>query len=60
MQSDAEYFRKRAGEERRAAQAATTPSVRLRHLEFAQAYDLRVQLVGELETEQVAELARVV
>lgn len=43
MLNDAEYFARRAGEEREAAFDAETVSVRLRHLEFAQAYELRVR-----------------
>lgn len=43
MWNDAEYFARRAGEEREAAFDAETISVRLRHLEFAQAYELRVR-----------------
>lgn len=43
MLNDAEYFARRAGEEREAAFGAETVSVRLRHLEFAQAYELRVR-----------------
>lgn len=43
MLNDAEYFARRAGEEREAAFEAETISVRLRHLEFAQAYELRVR-----------------
>ena len=41
--SDVEYFARRAGEERQAAYNAETLSVRLRHVEFAQAYELRVR-----------------
>jgi hypothetical protein len=48
MTSDAEYFRERAHKERLAALAADRPSVRLRHLEFAQAYELRSRLTEEL------------
>lgn len=66
MLNDAEYFARRAGEEREAAFDAETLSVRLRHLEFAQAYELRVreilalsrrpeiQLVERLTTAPVA------
>lgn len=43
MLKDAEYFARRAGEEREAAFDAETVSVRLRHLEFAEAYELRVR-----------------
>ena len=43
MLNDAEYFARRAGEEREAAFDAETISVRLRHLEFAEAYELRVR-----------------
>ena len=59
MKSDADYFRKRAGEERRAALAAGKPSVRLRHLEFAEAYELRLRLIRLLEAETAAELVNV-
>lgn len=43
MLNDAEYFARRAGEERQAAFQAERMSIRLRHLEFAQAYELRVR-----------------
>ena len=43
MQSDTDYFRKRAREERQAAGSAADERVRLRHIEFAQAYELRVR-----------------
>ena len=47
MQSDADYFSRRASEERRAASTATQSCVRLRHLEFAEAYELRVRMMTE-------------
>lgn len=43
METDFEYFRRRAREEREAALGAKTPAVRLRHLEFANAYEVRVR-----------------
>jgi hypothetical protein len=39
MQSDTEYFRNRAREERYAAEKSSNPTVRKRHLEFAEAYE---------------------
>lgn len=47
MQSDAEYFRQRAREERQAASIAEKNWVHFRHLEFALAYELRVRLIEE-------------
>ncbi len=55
MHSDAEYFRKRGRDERRAAKSASLPIVRLRHLEFAQAYELRVR---ELDAQEVRSAIR--
>lgn len=49
MSNDAEYFARRAGEERQAAFKSETMSVRLRHLEFAQAYELRVREILALQ-----------
>jgi hypothetical protein len=43
METDLEYFRRRAREEREAALGGKTPAVRLRHLEFANAYEVRVR-----------------
>ena len=43
MQSDTEYFRHRAREERHAAERSTDPRVRMCHLEFADAYELRLR-----------------
>jgi len=57
MRTDAEYFRRRAREERQAALLSERISVRLRHLEFAQAYDLRFR---EMEAEERRSAVRLV
>jgi hypothetical protein len=49
MLNDAEYFARRAGEERLAAFKSETMIVRLRHLEFAQAYELRTRELVALQ-----------
>jgi hypothetical protein len=49
MLNDTEYFARRAGEERQSAFKSETMSVRLRHLEFAQAYEFRVREILELQ-----------
>jgi hypothetical protein len=43
MQSDAEYFQRRAREERDAASRSELPYVRERHLEFAGLYEMRLR-----------------
>lgn len=43
MIDDIEYFLQRAHQEHEAALAANKSCVRLRHLEFAQAYELRAR-----------------
>lgn len=43
MQREAEYFRRRAREERDAALRSELPYVRERHLEFANLYELRLR-----------------
>lgn len=53
MESDAVYYSRRAREERRAAFDAAQKKVRDRHLEFAQAYELRTRF---LLTEPPAEI----
>ena len=45
MESDAVYYGRRAREERQAACVAPKPSVRDRHLELAQAYELRTRFL---------------
>jgi hypothetical protein len=47
MASDADYFRRRAREERLAALIAGKGCVRLRHLEFAEAYEFRIRELSE-------------
>jgi hypothetical protein len=45
MQCDTEYFRRRACEERYAAEKSCHPLVYSRHLEFAEAYEARLREV---------------
>jgi hypothetical protein len=49
LQDDDEYFSRRALQERQAALSAEKQSVRMRHLEFALAYEFRVR---ELRAQQ--------
>lgn len=45
MESDAVYYSRRAREERQAASHAPQENVRDRHLEMAQAYELRTRFL---------------
>ena len=53
MQGDAKYFTRRFREEQQAALSADNRSVRLRHLEFAQAYEFRARELRALERRAV-------
>jgi hypothetical protein len=46
MPSDTEHFLRRLQQERRAAEVATHPRVRERHVELAAAYELRLRELG--------------
>lgn len=48
-QSEVEYLERRVHEERRAARDARDPRVRSRHLELAEAYELRLRETIALE-----------
>jgi len=56
MESDGIYFGRRAVEEREAARNSTNRIVRLRHLEFADAYDYRAREVTALEEHPVIQM----
>jgi hypothetical protein len=53
MKGDAEYFTRRFREEQQAALSADKRCVRLRHLEFAQAYELRARELRALDRQAV-------
>lgn len=55
MTNDTSYFTRRAREERLAADQATHPDVRARHLEFAAAYEHRLRVIAAAD-EPCAEL----
>jgi hypothetical protein len=56
MESDAVYYSRRAREERDAASKSSHRYVRNRHLEFAQAYELRTRfLLAEPKRAEVIE-----
>lgn len=56
MQSDPAYFCRRAREEREAADRAANQNVRLRHLEFAQAYEFWFREITALESQSAVPL----
>jgi hypothetical protein len=59
MENDAVYYSRRAREERDAASRASHRYVRNRHLEFAQAYELRTRfLLAEPERPELIEPER--
>ena len=53
MEKQGSYFFRRAGEEREAARKSTNHIVRLRHLEFADAYDYRGRETEALERQLI-------
>ena len=56
MTSDPEYLCRRAREEREAADRSRNENVRLRHLEFAQAYEFWFREMKALERQSAAHL----
>lgn len=56
MENDAEYYERRAHEERKAAKQATHKIVRQRHLEMAEAYDIRLRSIAAEESRQAFRL----
>jgi hypothetical protein len=50
MEKDAKYYERRAQEERRAAEQAKHKVVRQRHLEMADAYDVRLRSIAAEES----------
>lgn len=56
MENDAKYYARRALEERRAAKRSKHEVVRERHLEMADAYDLRVRSIVADESRQTFRL----
>jgi hypothetical protein len=59
MPSDPEYLCRRAREERQAADRSNDQNVRLRHLEFAQAYEFWFHEVKALERKSAVHLVAV-
>lgn len=60
MEKDAKYYARRAQEERQAAKKAKHAVVRKRHLEMADAYELRLRSVVADESRQMFHLVRAV
>ena len=56
MEKDAKYYERRAQEERRAAEQAKHEVVRQRHLEMADAYDLKLRSIAAEESRQAFRL----
>jgi hypothetical protein len=56
MEKDAKYYARRAQEERQAAKRATHTIVRQRHLEMAEAYDIRLRSIAADESRQAFHL----
>jgi hypothetical protein len=56
MEKDARYYERRAREERRAAKEAKHKVVRQRHLEMAEAYDVRLRSLAAEESRQTFRL----
>ena len=60
MEKDAKYYARRAQEERQAAKKAKLAVVRKRHLEMADAYELRLRSAVVDESRQMFHLVRAV
>lgn len=56
MENDANYYARRASEERLAAEKSEHQMVRQRHLEMAQAYDVRLRQIAAEESRQAFRL----
>ena len=56
MEKDARYYERRAQEERQAAKRAKHKVVRQRHLEMAEAYDVRLRSIAAEESREAFHL----
>jgi len=56
MEKDAKYYARRAQEERQAAKKAKHEMARKRHLEMAEAYDLRLRSIAADQSRQTFHL----